>query len=409
MFVNACSQNGRYYRRAKKNYERGYVETAVSDACRSLRIKPDSQKTQELLVLVWNQALKNHKQTVADLIQRSDTDNWDKILREHEKLKELATQVENLPPLVNPTTGYRVMLSIPDLTNEIKLSRENAAEAHYQAGIRFNKMSRAVDIQRKAANEFKAAMSFIPEYKDASLKYEQSRKLAIRRIGIAPFSDKSNSRNRYGNLSELISDYIISRIMEGGGVDEFTEIIARSQMEAVFAEQQLNASGLVDEASTVKLGQLVGAHEVLSGSISQIVVSPARTVSVVQTSKAKVVVSKEEYVDEDGKTKERDVMGEVSCDFMKYTKTASVTVLGSFSLVDVETGRILLHESLEGKTPWQDSWCRKLRGDSRALSQATKRLIDKAEPFPPEDSELVWDTLRNIGNNVVSKLRSYLN
>ena len=408
IMTNACSQNGRYYRKAKKHYERGNIETAVLEACRSLRIKPDSKKTQDLLLQVWNQAQKNHDQNVAELGRNSDASSYEQILAEHLKLKELASNVKTLPPLVNPNTGYRVVLNIPDLSDEIASSRDNAAEAHYQAGVRFTKMSKAVDIQRKAAQEFKAAMSIVPDYKDSELKYDQARKLAIKRIAIAPFTDKSNSYKRYGAISEIISDYIISKVMRLGYLDEYTEIIARSQMDAVLAEQQLNASGLVDEASTVNLGQLLGAHEVLSGSILQVNVSSVRVSTVDKTAKAKVVVGKESYVDDDGKTQERDVLGEVSCEYRMFTKSTSATISGSFSVVDVETGKILMHESVESKTPWSDSWYRKLRGDERALSRATQSMMDKSEPFPPENGELILTSLYKMGDIVVAKLGSFL-
>ncbi len=38
-------------------------------------------------------------------------------------------------------------------------------------------------------------------------------------------------------------------------------------------EQQLSASGLVNETSSVRLGQILGANEILTGSILQISVS----------------------------------------------------------------------------------------------------------------------------------------
>lgn len=408
LIASACSKNGTYYRRAKKSYERGNAEAAVIDACRSLRIKPDNKKAQDLLQAVWNQALSNHSIRVAALEKSSDSTAWEQILAEHMKLQSLAEQVQTLPPLVSPITGYRLTFNVPDLSEEIKLSRENAAEAHYQAGIRFDKMSNTIDIQRKAAREFQAAMNLIANYKDAQLRYDQARKLAIKRIAIVPFSDKSNSKNKYGAISELMSDYIVSRIMEGNFSNEFTEIIARSQMDAVLAEQQLSASGLVNEASTVNLGQLLGAHEIITGSILQVVSSPSRTTSVIRTAKATVVIGKEEYKDEEGKTQEREVKAEVSCDYKLFTKTASATIAGSFSVIDVETGRIIHHESLETKNPWQDSWARVVSGDQRALSSSIRKQIEKAEPYPPEEGEMVSAALKSMSNTVAQKLRSIL-
>jgi len=408
LLAGACSQNGRYYRKAKKSYERNNAEAAVLEACRSLRIKPGNKKAQDLLQTVWNQALTNHSIRVSALEKSSDTNAWEQILAEHIKLQNLAEQVQSLPPLVSPITGYRLTFNIPDLSEEINRSRENAAEAHYQAGIRFDKMSTAIDIQRKAAREFQATLNLIPGYKDAQLRYDKARKLAVKRIAIVPFTDKSNTRNKFGAISELMSDLIVSRVMEGNFVNEFTEIIARSQMDAVLAEQQLSASGLVNEASTVNLGQLLGAHEIISGSILQVVSVPARTTSVIRTAKATVVIGKEEYQDEDGKPQEREIKGEVSCEYKLFTKTASATISGSFSILDVETGRIIHHESLESKNPWQDSWVRVVRGDQRALGSSIRKQVDKAEPFPPEESEMVTAALKSMSNTVAGRLRSTL-
>ncbi|MDD4309996.1 MAG: CsgG/HfaB family protein, partial [Candidatus Cloacimonetes bacterium] len=311
-------------------------------------------------------------------------------------------------PLVNPATGYRIMLSAPDVTQKINESKSNAAEAYYQAGIRFSKMSNSMDIQKKAALEFAAALKLIPGYKDAYLKFEQSRNLAVKRIAVVPVENLSVSKTEYGAIAEMLTDHIISRIISQSKDNQFTEVIARSQMEAVLHEQQLSASGLVSASSSVNLGQMLGAHEILTGKILQITVTPARTTWVNQTAKARVVVGREEYVDESGKTKERDVHGEVSCDFSKFSKTASASVSGSFSIVDVETGKIRMQESIEIKFPWSDTWCRKLSGDERALSNSIKNLMGKSEPYPPEESEMVFSALRELGDAVVSKAEGYL-
>lgn len=409
LLVSSCSQYGRYYRRANKNLQKGLYENAVLESINSLRLKPDNVKAQDLLVQAWDNALKNGEERVAQLQQSPENSKWDSIYREYKRLDDLAASIRSLPILVNPISGYRVNINLPDFNEKIASSRENAAETHYQAGIRFSKMNNNLDTQKKAALEFKAALNLIPDYKDSALKYEQSRKLAVKRLAVQPFEDKSATRNRYGALSELLTDHIISQIMNATAGSEFIEIIARNQMDAVIAEQQLGASGLVSEASTVKLGQLLGAHEILTGRILQINQTQERTVSVNQEAKAKVVIGKEKYTDEQGNVKERDVWGEVSCQYRKYTKTSGVTVSGSFSILDVETGKIKLQESVEIRNPWSENWCRKISGDDRALNQSLIALINKAEPFPPNESEMVATALKEMGSTIVSKARSYLN
>ena len=408
LLATSCSRNGMLYRSAQKYYTRGNFDAAVTDASQSLRLRPDKAKTQQLLVQAWNQSVKYHEERVSQLEQSNDPDKWMQILAEYTAMQELSRNLQSLPPLVDPNTGYRVMLIFPDISDKINASKENAAEAHYQAGIRYSKMADTRDIQKQAALEFSAAQKLSPGYKDASLKYEQSRSLAIKRLAIVPFEDISSSKNRYGAISELLTDFIISRIMELGKENEFTEIIDRSQMDTVLKEQQLSASGLLSESSGVQLGQILGAHEILTGKILQVSVTPSRTAWVNQTAKAKAVVGKEEYLDENGKTKIRDIYGEVSCLYRKYSKTTSVAVSGSFSIVEVETGKIKLQESIEIKNPWSDTWCRKLEGDERALSQSVRNQMNKVEPYPPEDSEMVVTALRELGGSVVSKAGAYL-
>lgn len=405
----SCSSSGRLYRKANKHYQKGLFEISVLEASNSLRIKPDNVKAQDLLVSAWDNTINSREDRIAKLKQSSNPLKWELILDEYSALQDMADNLQTLPVLVNPYSGYRVLLNIPDYSEMINSSRENAAENRYEAGIRFAKMSNDIETQRKAAIEFKAALNLVPEYKDASLRYEQCRKQAIKRIAISPFEDKSNSRNRFGAIADLLTDHVISQIINFTANSDFIEVIARSQMDAVLAEQQLSASGLVNESSTVRLGQILGAHEILTGRILQVSVTPSRTVSVTQEAKAKVVVGKEDYLGEDGKTHQRDVFGEVSCQYRKYTKSTGVNVSGSFSIIDVETGKIKLQESMDIKNPWADSWCRKISGDDRALNHNLKTQIAKAESFPPEDTEMVMDALRQLGSAVVDRTRNYLN
>lgn len=405
----SCSQYGKYYRRADKNYKKGQYELAVSQSVSALRLKPDNDKAQQLLLMAWDNALRQSEARVEALQNGSDPNKWDLIYKEYNDLNAIIRHLKTLPILVNHNTGYQLNLNIPDINQKLSSSRENAAEDHYQAGLKLSKMSSDSSTQKKAALEFKAATTLIPDYKDAALKYEQCRKLAIRRLAIQPFEDKSATRNRYGAISDILTDQITSQIISIARNSEFVEIIARSQMDAVIAEQQLNASGMVNESSTVRLGELLGAHEILTGRILQINESQERTVSVNQEAKARVVTGKEEYTDDQGNLKERDVWGEVSCQYRKFTKTSGVTVSASFSIIDVETGKIMLQESLEIRNPWSDSWIRKISGDERALNNNLKNLMNKAEPYPPNISEMVSTALRELGTSIVNKAKVYFN
>lgn len=407
LLCNACSSNARLANKAQKNYDKGNYEIATQEAMRALSKKTDNPKTQELLVQSWQNYRLAQQRKIEKLIQSNDTNKWEQIYLEYTSLQNLAEQIQSLPPLINPYTGYKVVIDIPDYAAEIKQSQENAAEAHYQTGILYAKMNNAKDTQKKAALEFKEALKLIPNYQDAALRYEQSRKLALKRIAITPFEDKSNTSGIYGAVSDILTDQIVSLLLSSANT-EFVEIIDRTQLEAVMKEQQLTASGLINNEGSFRLGQILGADEILTGRILQINATPERTVSITSEDETEVIIRTEEYTDEDGNTQEREIKGKVFCRYRKFTKTANVSISTSYCLLEVETGKIKQQETVEIKNAWSDTWARKISGDERALSNNIKKQMEKAEPFPPSLNEMVKEALKQTGNDIANKLCGYL-
>lgn len=408
LIISACSSNARLAKKVQKNYEKGNYEIATQEAIRALSKKADNPKAQELLVQSWQNYRLAQQRKIEKLMQSNETNKWEQIYQEYTSLQNLAEQIQSLPPLINPYTGYKVVIDIPDYAAEMKQSQENAAEAHYQAGILYAKMSNDKDTQKKAALEFKEALKLIPNYRDADLRYEQSRKLAIKRIAITPFEDKSNTSGIYGAVSDILTDQIVSLLISSAAKSDFVEIIDRTQLEAVMKEQQLTASGLINNEGSFRLGQILGADEILTGRILQINVTPERTVSITSEDETEVVIRTEEYIDEDGITQEREIKGKVFCRYRKFTKTANVSISTSYSILEVETGKIKQQETVEIKNSWSDTWARKISGDDRALSYNIKKLMEKAEPFPPSINEMVKEALKQTGTDIANKLCGYL-
>ncbi len=63
---------------------------------------------------------------------------------------------------------------------------------------------------------------------------------------------------------------------------------------------------------------------------------------------------------------------------------------------------------MEIKNSWSDTWARKISGDDRALSYNIKKLMEKAEPFPPSINEMVKEALKQTGTDIANKLCGYL-
>ncbi len=197
-------------------------------------------------------------------------------------------------------------------------------------------------------------------------------------------------------------------LISSAAKSDFVEIIDRTQLEAVMKEQQLTASGLINNEGSFRLGQILGADEILTGRILQINVTHERTVSITSEEETEVVIRTEEYTDEDGITQEREIKGKVFCRYRKFTKTANVSISTSYSILEVETGKIKQQETVEIKNSWSYTWARKISGDDRALSYNIKKLMEKAEPFPPSINEMVKEALKQTGTDIANKLCGYL-
>jgi hypothetical protein len=285
-------------------------------------------------------------------------------------------------------------LDIFNYSVELKEATQNAAEYHYQKGIHFSMTGTDAATQKQAAGHFKLALGLIPNYKDSTARYEEARSKAVRRIAVVGFDDRSNTKDRYGILGDLLADQIISGILQDKANTEFVEIITRDRINQVLAEQKLTVSGLVDENSAARIGVLLGAHEIMSGRVLQVNYTAPRTTSVKLTETANIEVEKENEEDPD--------KVEVTCEYVRFVKTASAQLLGSYSLVDVATGRIIVQETFTAEENFEDTWARVISGDTRALSPAQKALVAKTEPYPPQEKTMVNTAMGKLSRAIVN-------
>ncbi|MDZ4183090.1 MAG: CsgG/HfaB family protein [Candidatus Cloacimonadaceae bacterium] len=408
LLVSGCSKNVSLYKKAQKQYNQGNLEAALQANVQSLSLKPGYVKAQDLIKKVFPQLVRVREDKIARLLASDDELKWDKLFKEYTELDDFQASVQNLPQLRNPKTGEVIYFDFKDYSKNIRESKTNAAEYHYTRGVSLARSGNNPDIQKEAAKEFKLALGFMPGYKDSVSRYEQARTLAVKRIAIMPFEDKSGQKSKYGGIPDMLVDSIIGSLLQDKAASEFLEIITRDQINTVLREQQLSTSGLVDENSAAGVGMILGAHEIMTGKILQINYVQPRTVAQELKETANVTVSEETYIDDEGKERTKAIKGDVTCLYTKYTKTAGAQITASYTIVDVSTGRIKIQDNFSSEENWSDVWAKKGQGDERALSPATKALIAKSEPLPPSDGELVNRAVRKLSGMFISQIKSYV-
>jgi len=399
------SEYAQLERRARDAFARTDYDTAVFLLARSLQINPEYEESQLLMMDAFLMANRMHQKQIESIEISGKEFRFDGLVREYQSLIDLHEAVSSLPPIRNSETKALIEFEIIDYKGELAQAEQSAAETHYLAGEKLAR-SESLEDQKDAAKQFKRALSFVPGYKDAEVRYQSTRQAGIKRIAIIPFEDLSGTRKRFGSVEELVADEVITSVMKDPSATEFMELISRDQLDRVIAEQKLGLSGLLDEETAVEVGALLGVHEILTGKITQIIYSPPQTVDRSYKETASVVIRKEKYKDKEGKEKTRKIYGDVEARVTQFTRSTKAVIKGSYRIVDVKTSRLIASESFEGSASFNSDWA-SFRGDERALSYRSRQMTRRKEVPAPVGAEMVSQAASDLARSLTATLKIY--
>lgn len=408
LLAAACSQNTMLYHEAQRERKGGDYEKAFFLLVESLINKPANAKAQELLKEVYPKAITSREDNLRRILASGDGDRYDRAVIEYTALEDMHIMASKLPTLRHPKTHVPLRVQIQDYSAALNDAKQNAAEYHYQKGLQYSFVSSDGEMQRNAAKEFKLAMDFVQDYKDARMYYEESRRMGVRRLAIIPFENPNIHDARYAATSELLGDLIIAGLLSDSESLEFLEIITRDKLDTLIREQQLGAEGLFDERSVANVGSLLGAHEILTGKITQILYSPPKTTRIREVETKNIRTGEEDYPDTFGDMKKRDVYEDVSCEYYKLTKNSKVVLAGSYAILEVATGKIKKQATFHEELPHIASWAIRGDGDERALSREVQTLIKLGEPASPSENEMTRDLVNRLAPQILSDIKDYL-
>jgi curli biogenesis system outer membrane secretion channel CsgG len=126
---------------------------------------------------------------------------------------------------------------------------------------------------------------------------------------------------RAAQIGNIIGDMLTTALVKMG-----LEVIERSQLEAVLREQQLARSGIIDPATAVEMGKILGVDYILGGRITEFGI------------------------------RDESQLGGVIAQFSVGVRVRQSTarVKADVRLIDVRTGRILMAETGEGRETRND-------------------------------------------------------
>jgi len=404
--TSCAGKHGKLMESAQANYRANDHEAALRDAVMALKHKPDYDKAQNFAPTFFNAAVEARQRKIKTLESSSDKFRWDGLVAEYKGLIEINTLVKSLPPLIHKKTKQRITFNTQDYSVPLRQASEQAAETHYQEGIRIADSGNDVETQKRAAKEFKAVQEFVPGYKDAAIRYEQARSAGVKRMAIFTFESGDQDVYKYDGLLETITDDIVASVLSNADASEFLDIISREEVEAIMAEQNFGFSERFDNTTFAGIGQVAGVHELVIGKITRLSYAPARTKSKNSPRKRTLKIPAGKYVDEKGKTRTRYTNKRISATFTHYTIESSVTLTGSYKIIDVKTGKVKKVEQFTTKHDFSAEWGG-FKGDENALNRGDNQLISRGEQEAPLEENMVFDAAEKLSAELSEKLIAY--
>ena len=158
----------------------------------------------------------------------------------------------------------------------------------------------------------------------------------VKEIAIADFQGQERSGSQIATLVQ-------SMLMDVRHYD----ILERDKLRSILDEQNLGMAGIVDDATAVEVGRLLGVDALVFGEVTRYEIEPDQKIT--RQVKERRGTGKFHWVEEKdrktGKTKKvkKEIMEEVYVPKTHWVRKGTVAI--NFRVVDVETGRLLAAHS----------------------------------------------------------------
>jgi len=155
---------------------------------------------------------------------------------------------------------------------------------------------------------------------------------------------EETQRQVSAKLTESIEDGVMDDLVNMGGMKVFT----RNEMEKILTEQKFQQSGLVDEATLVSLGKIVGVKYIVTGSINNVELSYTSYDSARKGSRdaGRVVARRSEDI---GTALAGVLIGTAIAATLETMEGWNVSTEVTLRMLDVETGEVLFSDKVSGK------------------------------------------------------------
>lgn len=366
LFISACSSS-------KKAYNRGDYDRAVQMSIDKLRSKPGNKTAREVLSKAWPRAISYHEDRIRMYEVSNDPFKWENIVGSYEQLNRMASLAQRCPACDDVVDTRRLFI------DELNETREQAAEARYQAGLR-SLRSQNRESARDAVEHFMVVERMVNDYKDTREKMNEALSYATIHVVVAvpPLQSRNLSLSH-----EFFHNKVMEYLSTNRRMNEFVRFYYPDEAVAAGIDNPDHEVWLQFDDFVVGQTLMETNTETLTSSDS---------VKVGETTLP---------------TGEKlDVFNKVQARYTVHKKTLVSAGLLDMQIIDAWTGRVILQEKIPGEFVWINEWAT-FNGDERALNTAQKRLTQYSELPPPPAQDLFISFTGPIYDKVTDRLRRF--
>lgn len=358
---------------ASKLYEKGRYDDAVELASKKLQKDPNDPKLLDVLQNSYRFAVDDHESRIRNYASSNNELKWEWTYNEYVDLQRLYESIRRSPDVFNrvrPTDYSSYMVTFG----------EKAGQVRYDRGVTLMSNNDKLSF-RKAYREFQSALAFIPGDIDVRQKMEEAYHNAVVNVVVLGVEERSSYQySSYNNRYRSFDDNILRYLQSNNGnefVKYYSEFDARNR--------NVRPDHFVDvRFSSVNVGRTFDERN-------------TRTVS-------KEVVVKETVYRPDSVIKE---YAKVTAQITTTKRTLRSEGLIQIVVRDGNNMR-LWSDNYSGQHFWTTEFA-SFTGDSRALTDADKQLVNRAQQYPPREEEIIRCIMDEIQSKVECGIKDYFN
>ena len=217
---------------------------------------------------------------------------------------------------------------------------------------------------RKAYDDLSKVTSKDASYKDATALKNQAVEKGRYAIAVLPFA--GSKKDQSARLQALATTSLTEI------TDPFIKVVDRENIERILAEQRLGLSGVVDEATAVQAGKLMGAQAVLMGTLTDYREEAGTLKRSTKDGRQSYQVKVADPANP-GHTKL--VTQYKGVQYTEYFQENKVFCSFSYKLVSLETGEVLLSKVVDRSTN-DNAWYARFEGDAATLYPVRDGVVD---------------------------------